>query len=213
MKNVKKEKDMKYKNLDKTYTSIIHIIEKQKKNIKNLQDKLSQKQRDENSKIKIIQEKEQEIGILKGFINSLKNENSMLNNSINNERRKNQNLKTNSNMPSRINSGMSNNRNNNNYGNQYRPKQNLPSIKSNFSKNNIKNVKNINNNVDNINNNNNLEKNFSNESLPFINNGNSNNNSFINRGNNLSNQLQDIEAYDEENFKNIDTLMKKIMSI
>ena len=31
--------------------------------------------------------------------------------------------------------------------------------------------------------------------------------------NNLNNQLQDIEAYDEENFKNIDTLMKKIMNI
>ena len=66
------EKDMKYKNLDKNYTNIIHIIEKQKKNIKNLQDKLSQKQKDENNKIKIIQEKEQEINILKGFINSLK---------------------------------------------------------------------------------------------------------------------------------------------
>ena len=31
-------------------------------------------------------------------------------------------------MPSRINSGISSN--NNNYGNQYRPKQNLPSIKN-----------------------------------------------------------------------------------
>ena len=69
-----KEKDQKYKQLDKTYLSIIHIIEKQKKNIRNLQDKLTQKQKDENNKIKIIQEKEQEIGILKGFINSLKNE-------------------------------------------------------------------------------------------------------------------------------------------
>ena len=93
----------------------------------------------------MIQEKEQEINILKGFINSLKNENSMLNNSINMERKKNQNLKTNSNMPSRISSGISNNRTNNynNYGNQFRPKQNLPSLKNNYGKNNIKNGKNL----------------------------------------------------------------------
>lgn len=63
----------------------------------------------------------------------------MLNSSINYERKKNQNLKTNSNMPSRISSGISNNNRNNNYGKQYRPKQNnLPSLKNNFSKNNLK---------------------------------------------------------------------------
>ena len=116
-------------------------------------------------------------------------------------------------MPSRISSGISNN-NRNNYGKQFRQKQNnLPSLKNNFSKINAKtgNDNNINTNI----NNNNLEKNYSNERLPLINNVNSNNNSFMNRGNNnnLNNQLQDIESYDEENFKNIDTLMKKIMSI
>ena len=33
---------------------------------------------DENNKAKIIQEKDHEIGLLKGFINSLKNENAIL---------------------------------------------------------------------------------------------------------------------------------------
>ena len=51
-------------------------------------------------------------------------------------------------MPSRISSGISNNRTNNynNYGNQFRPKQNLPSLKNNYGKNNIKNGKNFNRN-------------------------------------------------------------------
>jgi hypothetical protein len=224
-----KEKDIKYKQLDKTYLSIIHIIEKQKKNIRNLQDKLSQKQKDESNKIKIIQEKEQEIGILKGFINSLKNENTLLNNSINIERKKNnQNLKKNnnsSNASSRINSGISN-RNNNNviqYRNQQQG-QGLPIIKSNFNKNNINyNNGNYNNNY--RSNNHNMEKNYSNESIPpMINNNmnmagnNSNNNSFQNIQNNraninyLNNQFQDLETHEEENFKQIDLLMKKIMN-
>ena len=227
-----KEKDVKYKQLDKTYLSIIHIIEKQKKNIRNLQDKLNQKQKDENNKIKIIQEKEQEIGILKGFINSLKNENALLNNSINNERRKNslnskRNVNNNSNASSRINSGISNknnNRKNNNYNtvNQYKKQQQtLPMIKSTFSKNN--NNVNTSNYSNNYNNNNYyMENNYINENLPMVNNinnigNNSNNNSFqnINKGNNynnLSNQFKDLEAHEEENFKQIDLLMRKIMS-
>ena len=96
-------------------------------------------------------------------------------------------------------------------------------IKSNFSKNN-NNINKINNN--NYNNNSNLymEKNFSNENLPILNTinntgNNSNNNSFqniqINKGNNsnyLNSQFQDLEAHEEENFKQIDLLMRKIMS-
>ena len=70
-----------------------------------------------------------------------------------------------------------------------------------------------------------MEKNYSNENLPMVNNINnvgtnsSNNNSFqsiqTNKGNNynyLNNQFKDLEAHEEENFKQIDLLMRKIMN-
>ena len=94
----------------------------------------------------------------------------------------------------------------------------LPAIKTNFNKNNDT----INSNYNIYNNSNHkMEINNSNENLPMINNNsgnNSNNNSFqnyqINKINNnyLSSQFYDLEAHEEENFKQIDMLMKKIMN-
>lgn len=70
------EKDIKYKQLDKTYLSVIKIIEEQKKTIRNLQDKVLKRQSDEKSSKLLLYEKDQEISLLKSFITSLKNENA-----------------------------------------------------------------------------------------------------------------------------------------
>lgn len=70
------KKDIKYKQLDKTYLSVIKIIEEQKKTIRNLQDKVLKRQSDEKSSKLLLYEKDQEISLLKSFITSLKNENA-----------------------------------------------------------------------------------------------------------------------------------------
>lgn len=73
------DKDIKYKQLDKTYLSIIRVIEEHKKTIKLLQDKLNKKVNEEKSIKLTVYEKEQEIALLRNFITSLKNENSLRN--------------------------------------------------------------------------------------------------------------------------------------
>ena len=73
------DKDLKYKQLDKTYLSIIRVIEEHKKTIKLLQDKLNKKLNDEKAQKLVVYEKEQEIALLRNFITSLKNENSIRN--------------------------------------------------------------------------------------------------------------------------------------
>lgn len=70
------EKDIKYKQLDKTYLSIIRIIEGQKKTIRNLQEKVLRRQSDEQSTKLLLYEKDQEILLLRSFVTSLKNENA-----------------------------------------------------------------------------------------------------------------------------------------
>ena len=67
-------KDIKYKQLDKTYLSIIRVIEEHKKTIKNLQDKINKKTNDEKASKLALYEKEQEIVLLRNIIASHKNE-------------------------------------------------------------------------------------------------------------------------------------------
>ena len=67
-------KDIKYKQLDKTYLSIIKVIEEHKKTIKNLQDKINKKTNDEKASKLTLYEKEQEIVLLRNIIASHKND-------------------------------------------------------------------------------------------------------------------------------------------
>ena len=73
------DKDIKYKQLDKSYLSIIRVIEEHKKTISKLQDQLNKKQIEDKNLRNQIYEKEQEISLLRSFINSIKYENRMNN--------------------------------------------------------------------------------------------------------------------------------------
>jgi chromosome segregation ATPase len=77
LNNELENKDVKYKQLDKSYLSIIRVIEEHKKTIRKLQDQLNRKNTEEKNWKVQIYEKEQEISLLRSFINSIKHENSM----------------------------------------------------------------------------------------------------------------------------------------
>ena len=67
-------KDEKYKKLDEIYLSVIKVIEEHKKTIYNLKNKIKIKEAEENNKKMMIFQKEQEIALLRSFINSYKND-------------------------------------------------------------------------------------------------------------------------------------------
>ena len=69
-----KEKDIKYKKLDDIYLSVIKKIEDHKKINQNLKNKLKIKENEEKNKKMIIYQKDQEIILLRNFINSYKND-------------------------------------------------------------------------------------------------------------------------------------------
>lgn len=69
-----KLKDEKYKKLDENYLGVIKIIEEHKKTILNLKNKIKIKESEDNNKKIIIFQKEQEIALLRNFINSYKND-------------------------------------------------------------------------------------------------------------------------------------------
>ena len=66
------EKDEKYKKLDEIYLGVIKVIEEHKKTIQNLKNKIKAKEVEDNNKKIIIYQKEQEITLLRSFINSYK---------------------------------------------------------------------------------------------------------------------------------------------
>ena len=68
-----KIKDEKYKKLDEIYLGVIKVIEEHKKTIHNLKNKIKIKEAEENNKKITIYQKEQEIALLRSFINSYKN--------------------------------------------------------------------------------------------------------------------------------------------
>ena len=70
-----KEKDIRYKKLDEVYLDVINIIEEHKKTINNLKMKLANKEKDEKNVKMLIYQKDQEILLLRNFINSYKNGN------------------------------------------------------------------------------------------------------------------------------------------
>ena len=119
------DKDIKYKQLDKSYLSIIRVIEEHKKTIKKLQDQLNKKQTEYKNLRNQIYEKEQEISLLRSFINSIKYENRMNlsqnNISIRQSAKKNKNNVSQNVVLPKINSAYGNrqieNKNNNNNGN------------------------------------------------------------------------------------------------
>ena len=89
--NELKTKDERLKKLDEVYLSVIKVIEEHKKTIQNLKNKIKVKEAEENNKKIILFQKEQEIALLRSFINSYKNDirirlkNKILNiNNINN---------------------------------------------------------------------------------------------------------------------------------
>jgi hypothetical protein len=69
-----KERDNRYKKLDEIYLSVIKVIEEHKKINQNLKNKLKIKENEEKNKRLIIFQKEQEIILLRNFINSYKND-------------------------------------------------------------------------------------------------------------------------------------------
>ena len=71
------DKDIKYKKLDKSYLSILKIIDEYKKNNKNLQNRLNKKINEEKNNKLLVYEKDQEINLLRKFINNLKHEKTM----------------------------------------------------------------------------------------------------------------------------------------
>ena len=66
------EKDEKYKKLDEIYLGVIKVIEEHKKMIQNLKNRIKAKEVEDNNKKIIIYQKEQEITLLRSFINSYK---------------------------------------------------------------------------------------------------------------------------------------------
>ena len=84
------EKDEKYKKLDEIYLGVIKVIEEHKKIIQNLKNKIKAKEAEDNNKKIIIYQKEQEIALLRSFINSYKSDikirlkNRMMNNNNSN---------------------------------------------------------------------------------------------------------------------------------
>ena len=69
-----KEKDNRYKKLDDIYLGVIKVIEEHKKINQNLKNKLKIKEKEDKNKRLIIFQKEQEIILLRNFINSYKND-------------------------------------------------------------------------------------------------------------------------------------------
>ena len=69
-----KQKDEKLKKLDEVYLSVIKVIEEHKKTIQNLKNKIKIKEAEESNKKIILFQKEQEIALLRSFINSYKND-------------------------------------------------------------------------------------------------------------------------------------------
>ncbi len=69
-----KEKDNRYKKLDDIYLGVIKVIEEHKKINQNLKNKLKLKEKEDKNKRLIIFQKEQEIILLRNFINSYKND-------------------------------------------------------------------------------------------------------------------------------------------
>ena len=67
-----KEKDNRYKKLDEIYISAIKVIEEHKKIIQNLKNKIKAKESEEKNKKLIVFQKDQEILLLRNFINSYK---------------------------------------------------------------------------------------------------------------------------------------------
>ena len=67
-----KEKDNRYKKLDEIYLGVIKVIEEHKKIIQNLKNKIKIKENEEKNKKLIIFQKDQEILLLRNFINSYK---------------------------------------------------------------------------------------------------------------------------------------------
>ena len=67
-----KEKDSRYKKLDDIYISVIKVIEEHKKMIQNLKNKIKSKENEDKNKRLIIFQKDQEILLLRNFINSYK---------------------------------------------------------------------------------------------------------------------------------------------
>ena len=68
------EKDEKYKKLDEIYLGVIKVIEEHKRTIQNLKNKIKAKDVEDNNKKIIIYQKEQEIALLRNFINSYKSD-------------------------------------------------------------------------------------------------------------------------------------------
>ena len=66
------EKDEKYKKLDEIYLGVIKVIEEHKRTIQNLKNRIKAKEVEDNNKKIIIYQKEQEITLLRSFINSYK---------------------------------------------------------------------------------------------------------------------------------------------
>ena len=69
-----KEKDTKFKQLDNTCASMIKVVDEYKKNNKQLQAKLNRKIADEKKLNALLLEKDNEIQLLKSFVNTLKKE-------------------------------------------------------------------------------------------------------------------------------------------
>jgi hypothetical protein len=182
-----KEKDIKYKKLDDIYLSVIKIIEDHKKIIQNLKNKIKVKENEEKNKKMIIYQKDQEIILLRNFINSYKND-------IKNKYRsgggdKNISLNT-----------IKNKIDNSNYYNKQREFPNLHKNKSSIdiTKNSF-----------------NQKLNYNRNNLPKVElkNGNYNKNAKLSESSYLKkNYLFGMDDKEEENIKEITNLMKKMIN-
>ena len=176
-----KEKESRYKRLDEIYLSVIKVIEEHKKNILNLKNKIKIKESEEKNNRMIIFQKEQEILLLRNFINSYKSD------------IKNKYRSLGDNIKSKIMNDI----------NYYKPKEflNLHKNKSSI------NIKNGSTKLNNLQNRNNLPK-------VELKTNNYNKNAKLTDSNYLKNKKYpfEINEKEEENFKEIKNLMKKMIN-
>ena len=180
-----KIKDEKYKKLDEIYLSVIKVIEEHKKTIHNLKNKIKVKEAEENNKKIIIFQKEQEIALLRNFINSYKSDMKV--------RFKNRVLNT----------------NNDNY---YFPKKDFPKLKTNRSDLELISNKRLEEKFSKMNNNiTNKNKNLPKINLNVVNKQNENN---IKDNNNYLKErfIKEIDDKEDENIRDISNMMKNMIN-
>ena len=180
-----KIKDEKYKKLDEIYLSVIKVIEEHKKTIHNLKNKIKVKEAEENNKKIILFQKEQEIALLRSFINSYKSDMKV--------RFKNRVLNT----------------NNDNY---YFSKKDFPKLKSSRSDIELITNKKLEEKFKKMDNNtNNKNKNLPKLNLNMVNKQNDNNI----KDNNIylkERFIKEIDDRDDENIRDISNMMKNMIN-